>query len=391
MIISRSEKVVIAIIIIFLLAYWTNFYSAKNRAVSVKKSYERCLEKGTTEREKGTCFRKLANTLYSDYSIKEIESGLQKIDDKKKLIWCHEFMHYLGWELYDDKNDISIAFREASDMCDSAMYHGVVEEYVNKRDLAQNLTGAIGAIINEACENGKMNDLGTTRGMRSHCYHGLGHGFMFITSNNLPISLNYCDQIDTEFRRSCYTGAFMENNQSKQVGRDSLHVSEFFRPDDPDYPCRILNEQHKDTCYFYKGTNNLNKKRGDLKRAVEECLKGIPKYQESCFKGIGANTPGHYRSPLESAIACKTAISADKRAYKQCIIGAMSFIVQLNHGSAEAASEFCEATEDSHKDICYRTAGADLTDWVTPADNIENKCAKFKSEHARTLCLNLSL
>ncbi len=387
MIMGKSEKIVITIIVIFLFSYvWSN-YNTKNRVMSVQKSYESCLAKGTTEREKGTCFRTLASTLYSDYTIREIESGLQEIGDEKS-IWCHEFMHYVGWELYDDKKDISTAFVEASGMCDSAMYHGVVEEYLNKRSLVQDFTGAIGVMANEACKNEKMNDSGTTRGMRSHCYHGLGHGFMFITSNNLPISLNYCDQIDTEFINSCYTGAFMENNQSKQVGRTSLHTSDFFRPDDPDYPCRILEEQQKDTCYFYKGVNNLNQEKGDLKRAVEECLNGTQEYQKSCFRGIGANTPGHYRAPLESAIACKTAISADKRAYEQCIIGALSFIVQLNHGSAEATSEFCEATEDSHKDICYRRAGANLTDWVTPSYTIENKCAKFKSEHARTLCLN---
>ena len=57
--------------------------------------------------------------------------------------------------------------------------------------------------------------------MSWQCYHGIGHGLMFYTANDLPRSLKMCEGFDTDFSRSnCANGVFMENFNADQ----KLHI-----------------------------------------------------------------------------------------------------------------------------------------------------------------------
>lgn len=272
-------------------------------------------------------------------------------------------MHYAGWELYQKTHDLYEAFTLASDKCDSGMYHGVCEKGFSKRDLPIAMIG--------------------------HCYHGLGHAFMFITDNDLNQSLVYCDHVSKGHEESCYAGVFMENTISKQVGKSASHVSKTnYDLNDPDYPCNRLEQKYKNLCYIYKGSSNILFTNIDVKRSVLECTKVLPLYQEKCFWGIGMNIPGPHLSSRAAGEKCNEAFEINPQAYKQCILGAMAFLTQLNLGNASEIVEFCDAIKKDYKPICYSAAGSNLIGWTTQKESLKDKCEHFSDPEAVRICLN---
>jgi hypothetical protein len=309
------------------------------------------------------------------------------IGDSDKRQWCHEFMHYVGWELYDKTKNLYQAFNLASDKCDSAMYHGVTERYIETAQIGYKPEDFVKNVIPNSCEDG-FSKLNLPVSMKGHCYHGLGHAFMFITDNDLSKSLQYCDVL-VGYENACYTGAFMENLQSKQVGRLGTHVSKFsFDLNNPDYPCSILDQKYKDYCYRHKGASNILFTNANVKQSVQECLKVTPAYQDQCFWGMGSNLPGPQWSSRVAGEKCNEALEINPQAYKQCILGAMAFLVQFNLGNANATVEFCDAIKKDYKPICYGAAGRIFVGWITDKESLEEKCKHFEDPVAQGICLN---
>lgn len=350
--------------------------------ISLREAYITCLDNNKEAKEKGQCLRKLGSDVLKDYSTAEVESAIKTISQSDHRQWCHEFMHYVGWGLYQKTHSMLDAFSQAKGECDSGMYHGVAEEYINQAQINYNPEKFITLVQNVCEDNFSSPDLPS--GMRSNCYHGLGHAFMLITDNNLDESLKYCDYLlATE---PCYTGAFMENVGGKQVGRSNHPSKLSYNPNNPDYPCNVLNEKYKDKCYVYKGIFNVVRTAGDFRQSFKDCLKVTSKYQEKCFWGVGSDIPGPHWSTQTAAEKCKVALDISPKAYEQCILGAMSFVVQLNLGDPKAAIEFCDLADQNYKDICYNAAGISLGGWVTAEEPLEKKCKYFKEIKAQKLC-----
>ena len=372
---------------VFLLVALTFLSPPDKKNMPIAKAYETCTNQEKPDKEKGVCLRKLAASVYENHTVPEIETAMRHAVDTKKLRWCHELMHYIGWEMYQDTQSMNNAFFLASGLCDSGMYHGIVEEYINQANLVYDAMETIEVISQHACTDAFSNQQ-IPLAMKGICYHGLGHGFMFITENNLPLSLQYCDLVPAGNRQACYAGTFMENIQSKQVGRFFNHPSKYITRDDPDYPCSILDDTHKDYCYRYQGVYNVTRTNADFKKSFELCKDVLPEYQDRCFWGVGGNIPAPDSSSSIAAEKCKLAIGVDPRAYEQCILGAMIFLIQIHLGDADTAAEFCEITKESHKEICYLAAGQALKNWVTPTETIQEKCGHFKKGLAQELCLS---
>lgn len=351
--------------------------------INLRQEYIACLDNFNKPKEKGQCLRRLGSDALRDYSTAEIESTVKTINDSYQRQWCHEFMHYVGWALYKKTHNMFDAFAQAKGECDSAMYHGVVEEYISEAGIDSD-PKKFANIIPNVCED-DISKHNLSSGMKSICYHGLGHAFMLITDNNLNESLKYCD--DLSATHPCYTGAFMENVGGKQVGRFLNHPSKLsYNQNDPDYPCKILDEKYKDQCYIYKGISNVVHTGGDFKQSFKDCLKVTSKYQKKCFWGVGSDIPGPHWNTQTAAEKCAVALEISPEAYGQCIFGAMSFVVQLNLGDPKSAIEFCDVADQNYKDICYRAAGISLGGWVTAEEPLNKKCQVFKEMKAQRLC-----
>ncbi len=388
-VISKHKYLLIkflALIVFFeILIIIPKIFSSK---IPLRDTYIACLNATKESKEKGLCLRKLATSAIKNYSRDKIESEITTIANSAHIQWCHEFMHYAGWELYRRTGSLYEAFTLASDKCDSAMYHGVVEEYINTTSDNYDIEDFVSSVVPNACEDG-FSKRNLPIAMKGHCYHGLGHAFMFITDNDLNQSLGYCDHVLGGQEKSCYTGALMENVQTKQVGRSGSHISKFsYDPKDPDYPCNKLKQKYKDYCYRYKGVSNFVLTNANVKQSMIECLKVTPAYQEECFWGVGSDIPGPHWSSHIAGEKCNEALEVSPQAYKQCIAGAMAFLLQFNLGSANEAVVFCDAIKEDYKPVCYSAAGNTLRGWTTSEESIEEKCRHFEDPVVQDICLD---
>lgn len=359
--------------------------------VSLTDAYRDCISATKPQQEKGFCLKDLADYAGGNLTAPEIDAVMASLTRPEELLWCHEFMHYAGWGLYKKTKNMSDAFLEANSRCDSGMFHGIVEKYISETSEGKDSEQFVASVAPGACE-GDMAKNNLLPGVKSICYHGLGHAFMFLTDNDLAVSLSYCDFLSTNYIQSCYTGSLMENVQSKQVGRLGSHPSKFsYNPDDPNYPCSTVDKRHQDYCYIYKGVASVIATKGDFKRSFEECLRVVPTYQEKCFWGIGANIPGPHRTTKDSAFRCRVALEVDSRAYRECLRGAMSFLVQLNLGNAVEAAEFCNNVEAAYQNMCYSSAGMAFRNWITSEEELRVKCSAFPRRDARTKCVSVEI
>ena len=382
----------IACILLFAALFWGLTEKSKPRflaGVPFTEAYRNCIEEAKPKPEKGLCLRDLAEYVSGNSTASEIEAAIDSLTDSEDLAWCHEFLHYAGWGLYKKTKNLPDAFLGASGKCDSGMIHGIVEEYISEKLGGQDPEEFIMNVAPTACEEDtvKDNPLPSAH-VLGYCYHGLGHAFMFITANDLPQSLRYCDMLPSSYSAGCYTGSFMENLQSKQVGRLGAHVSAYApKEDNPDYPCSVLDEKHQDFCYRYAGIAVGVRTKGDFKQAFESCLKFSPAHRNICFWGVGSHIPAPQWSNRWAGEKCKIALEISVEAYEQCILGGMSFLIPLKLGNPQAIGEFCEAIEPGYRNLCFESAGENLRSWTTSKEEYAKKCGKLSSARGRALCL----
>ena len=142
--------------------------------------------------------------------------------DEALLRSCHPLVHDIGHAAYEKYGDVAEAMKYQNEVCNSGYLHGIIERRFEESD-------DILADVNSMCDPYRR---GSYLGWQ--CYHGLGHGVMFYTSNDLPRSLEMCDALERDFDRSnCANGVFMENFSADQ----KLHVSDYLKESDPFYPC----------------------------------------------------------------------------------------------------------------------------------------------------------
>lgn len=388
------KKPIILLILLFLvnLALFYQLIDNRNKALkhqgfSIRQEYINCLTKSDKPQIKGQCLRALATAALKNSSVSGIVAAMSSINGPTQAKWCHEFLHYVGWEVFNETQKLDKAFTVANAICDSGMYHGIVEQYINASATSYNPDQFVNTIVPNACA--ELSKQGLPRGIEGPCYHGLGHAFMFITENGLNKALKYCDYLSSVYQESCYTGVFMENLQSKQIGRFVNHPNKFsFNSSDPNYPCNQLDDKYKKQCYSYKGVYFTMQTNDSVKQSMSACLGVTPTHHTDCFWGVGSNIVGPQRSSFDSGKKCNEAIEISSLAYKQCIIGAMSFVVQLNQGKAEESVSLCKAIEDNYKTVCYIEAGKNLRNWIMPNETIEEKCKQFPDYAAQKLCLN---
>ena len=261
--------------------------------VSIKDAYIECIELQGDETI-AECLDELAASAYGNYPTSEIAAVLDTLTYTQKNRWCHEVMHYMGWKAYAAEEDIAKAFLNSSELCDSGMYHGVMEEFLRR----EGLSADVGQLIKNVCTTSLSSHPQLSEGSLALCYHGLGHGLMYITSSDLQASLDYCDMLDAEHAGICYGGVFMEHSASKAIGP----LSNSRDLTDSSY-CEALSEKHKDTCYFRQGLDNFSATNGSVREGMRLCLSLDPSWQQRCFEGVGSNNPSPGKSHATAGTA----------------------------------------------------------------------------------------
>ncbi len=256
---------------------------------------------------------------------------------------CHQLGHVIGNVVAEQSKDIADAFVDGDAFCWSGYYHGIVERFaqIKGRD-----------IFTEGADNfcSKIPDKSRYGFDYYNCVHGLGHGVMAITRNQLFEALDLCQSLSGDWeRRSCYGGVFMENVMVDNRG----HGTPFLKSDDLLYPCNVVSEPFKEECYKMQTSYALSKNGMSFSKLFEMCATAEPAYRRTCAQSIGRDASGQSVSNTARTIeSCSLALSDEQAT--DCYIGAVKDFVSYHHSDLEARN-LC-ASIPSHFRMACETA-----------------------------------
>ncbi len=246
---------------------------------------------------------------------------------------CHGLVHDIGHETYAKHNDFAAAMAYRDDICGSGFLHGVIESHFAKVD---NVFEEMDTICNAY----------TTLNEKAKCYHGVGHGIMFYTENDLPGSITYCDRYpEQEARVRCAEGIFMENFNTEQKD----HVSEYLDEQNPASICETQKSIYKGTCYFYAPLHYLSLYTDAYTEALVWCTTLDKEFQAVCASGVGSRAiKQHITSPHFVEKVC---LSGTKAQFKSCLDGMVSYYL-VHVDSLSKAKEMCLTLDQSSQQAC---------------------------------------
>jgi hypothetical protein len=274
---------------------------------------------------------------------------------------CHQPAHAVGrqsYEVYGDK-----VFTLCSAECHSGCYHGAAEAYFREHG-ADNLEKDLNVICSSSLN-----------AFFSHqCLHGVGHGLMAWSGYDIFKALKSCDLLSSQ-KDSCLTGVFMENIVG---GLAVAHKTKYLN-EDPQYPCSIMPDQYKSSCYFLQTSRMMQLFGGDFKKIAAACGKAPAPYQSVCFQSMGRDVGGSNPGNPKGAIAaCDNATGQNR---SDCLNGAIQDTFWDASG-ADVGLNFCRTlTMVEDKTQCYNLQFGRATQVFTSSSDIKNFCGKAEKEY----------
>jgi hypothetical protein len=286
------------------------------------------------------CFEALYQRLVKDSGISTAFADLKSRYEKSEFIksQCHPLTHVIGRSAAEKFSEVSDAYKAGDSYCWSGYYHGVLETFISRIGRAN-----IPAQIDNVCK--KLNLDGRYSFDYFNCVHGLGHGLMAITDNELYQSLKYCDSLTGDWeQQSCAGGVYMEN-----VIVDGLnHTTKYLDPKRPQYPCDESPDKYKNTCYMMQTSYMLKINNGDFKQTFAWC-RDAGQFTATCHQSLGRDASGRSVS-VGTATRNICLLGDTEEEITNCVIGAVKDFVSYFHSNKQAL-EFCDLFEDS--DIRY--------------------------------------
>ncbi len=257
---------------------------------------------------------------------------------------CHPIVHVIGRTAAGSVRTVSEAYTQGDSFCWSGYYHGVMEGIVGKIG-----RGAIAQSLDTICAD--------IPGKKSYtfdyynCVHGLGHGLMAVTDDELFDSLKYCDALTGSWEQSsCAGGVFMEN----VIIDNKNHFTKFLKPNDPLYPCSAVSEKHKPSCFLMQTSYMLKVFENDFSKVFKTCRTVAEQYRDICYQSLGRDASGRSLSDVtKTRETCD--LGADSREQSHCIIGAVKDFISYHHSDTQART-LCASLEPNLQPLCFRTA-----------------------------------
>ncbi len=329
------------------------------------------------------CYKDVADLFVNQFGYEAI-LGYFKDNEQFPEIFsrCHEVTHFIGRRAYEINSSVPDLYAHGNSACWGGFYHGVIEGYFGSKNLNPNNSGdpRIAKEIINVC--GKESDYTSPR-FYSECVHGVGHAMMFITKADLPLSLSWCDKLNTlSDRVTCYGGVFMENSSSST---SIDHPSKYIKKDDSFYPCDSLGEKYLDTCYQYQSSYFAKLVNYNWSENAKICSEVPKSYQAGCFTVIGSNQVGSTQDILSMSKVCKAMPTASSK--RQCVSGVISGLGGRYVLNTDKMVEFCNVVSSELSDICWISFGSAIRGWYPNISSAENLC-KLKDTKKSFLCLS---
>lgn len=263
--------------------------------------------------------------------------------DNYVVAQCHPLAHIIGNVAVEKYASVAEAYAHGDSFCWSGYYHGVLEGIAGKMGSAKMFSS-----LNDICSGiaGKENYSFDYY----NCVHGLGHGVMALTQDELFQSLSLCDKLTGAWeQQSCASGVFMEN----VIVDNKNHFTKYLKSDQPLYPCTAVSEQYKNTCFLMQTSYMLKVTNSDFAKVFGLCGQAPEAYRASCYQSLGRDASGRSSSNVTATKnACELGQSFDQKS--NCIIGAAKDFVSYFH-SDKQATELCSALATDLQKVCTQT------------------------------------
>jgi mono/diheme cytochrome c family protein len=285
---------------------------------------------------------------------------------------CHPIAHVIGAAslLHFDGNT-GKALAEGDPTCGSGFYHGVLQS-----KLAGVPKSRVASVARTVCSGVRSQ---SSFFVYYQCVHGLGHGLMLYTRDDLPAALKLCHRLADDFDRvSCTGGVFMENQQPSFGGR-----SKWLRDDEPLYPCNIVSRFDKLYCYLMVTSQILPRNNWNWKATANLCRQSEADFVAYCFQSYGRDASGSSRQePAAIRRICAQAGSGQR----ECVFGAVRDILN-NQPNDPRGKQLCEMVGTAFRPYCFFGIGTMIaTQYGTPADR-EKACRGVASGEALKQCV----
>lgn len=313
---------------------------------------------------------------------------------------AHVYAHHIGIEAYQLSPDVSATFSGCTESFSSGCYHGVIQAYFEDRGDTEAQS------LEELCRPYKQPD--QSRWILFQCVHGMGHGLTMYFDHDLPMALEACDLLsDSWDRESCYGGAFMENvmaataphHPATVLAAETEHDADAhgdqhaghgtsgsawkaIDPDDPHYPCSVMDPRYHQQCYLMQTSVMLYHNGGDLRAASASCDEAPENMRPTCHQSLGRSVTAYTKDPETAAGHCEVG-SAEYRGW--CYVGVVKAFVDWT-ARAENGLDFCRVIEqdDNYKTMCYKGLGEEIAALIADHETRASLCARAESEFVTT-------
>ena len=357
----------------------TKSESLKEREMSEIKE---CSER-PTKKEQEKCYDQF---IKEKMHFKTAKQALQEIDDAANKdnslrLSCHDIVHAIGRETYRKfNNSIPDAFNECVQTCHAGCYHGAIQAFFlgdsYQDDYDPHVTIAqMKEKVKVACK-----ELEDDTKENFQCLHGMGHAIQFYVDNNLTLSLDICDALDTSFQKeSCYGGIFMENVVS--VNKETRWI----RLESPLYPCDGIDSKYRYQCYLMQTSVMIEIFGEDIEKMSDTCKKA-GEHVNTCFKSLGRDRSNYIRIKNDAPYEDLKKLDEE---YKKDYISGLIYALLDNTWNGYYAFPFCSKLDNELKDYCYRDAISYLNiNLGTPKDQIRESCNLHAPEEDKQYCTN---
>jgi len=302
------------------------------------------------------CFEKHFQTVVTEQTIDDAFLDLKVRYDTSILVrsLCHPLVHVIGRTAVEKYPNVADAYREGDHFCWSGYYHGVMEAMLydtEPEDLPKTINNICDSIPGKASYSFDY----------YNCVHGLGHGVMYVTQNELFDALLMCDNLEgTWEKESCYGGVFMEN----VITDFENHFTKYLKPEEPLYPCTEVAEKNKHACYLMQTSYILKTNGYNFVDAFEKCSTIEEWHKNTCYESIGRDASGSTVSDVQRTKA-HCLLGQNERQQTHCVTGAVKDFISYFHSDIQA-KQFCNSFEVDIADACLNVASAYYKSFTPP-------------------------
>lgn len=266
-------------------------------------------------------------------ALREVERRAKM--DSRFAHSCHALVHSIGHTAYHTYDDFGVAMLYAEPVCNVGYIHGVSQShFAHASDIANE--------VQQVCAE---YDIDSSIGWE--CVHGVGHGLMLGTDNDVPQSLEYCDLFSRdEERYACYTGLFMENFHTNEM----FHPTDFLDTEEPFRVCTGLAEQYQKACNHYAIHYYIRANENDFQAALDYCGQLDRALRVDCAGGVGdLAIKEHIDQPLHVEKLCMT---ADTTFMQNSCIANMTALYTNQFGVRADGLRLCEQLQSGNASVC---------------------------------------